>query len=127
MQKHQLSLFLVLFFISITSVAQNRGVDQGFGLLGSRANISGLARLRTDSSAIDAAYTMRVQQLGFVYAIRKDLIKWRWGSVSIGSPMMLGIAFTNRYQSFDYDGTKTDTIQGKKAVTWLLKYRWLLI
>jgi len=115
MQKSLLSLVLFLLSFTTISFAQNRGIDQGFGLLGSRADISGLARYRTDTSAIDASYTMRVKQIGIVYSIRKDLIKWKWGSVSIGSPMMLGVSFTNRYRSIDFDGTKRDTIQGKKG------------
>jgi len=115
MQKSLLSLLIFLLAANISSFSQNRGVDQAFGLLGSKVDISGLARYRTDSSAIDAQYSMRVKQIGIVYSIRKDLIKWRWGSVSIGSPMMLGVSFTNRYRSFDFDGTKRDTIQGKKG------------
>lgn len=115
MQKHRLNLLIVLLLAGIHGFAQNHGVDQAFGLLGSRADISGLARYRTDSTAIDANYTMRVKQIGIVYSIRKDLISWRGGSVSIGSPVMLGISFTNRYRSIDFDGTKNDTIQGKKG------------
>lgn len=115
MQKSLLSLLIFLLAANINGFSQNRGIDQGFGLLGSRADISGLARYRTDSSAIDAQYTMRVKQIGIVYSIRKDLVKWRWGSISVGSPMMLGISFTNRYRSIDFDGTKRDTITGKKG------------
>ncbi|MFZ6024034.1 MAG: hypothetical protein ACOYVG_06215 [Bacteroidota bacterium] len=115
MQKSLLSFVIFLLVFNISSFSQNRGVDQGFGLLGSKVDISGLARLRTDSSAIDAQYSMRVKQIGIVYSIRKDLIKWRWGSVSVGSPMMLGISFTNRYRSIDFDGAKRDTITGKKG------------
>ena len=115
MQKHQLNLFIVLLFISITTIAQNRGVDQALGLMGSRDHVSGVVRLKTASTTIDAAYTMRVQQFGFVYTIRKDLIQWRGGSVSIGSPMMLGFSFTNHYKSYDFNGTKTDTVLGKKG------------
>lgn len=115
MQKHRFSLLIILLTISISSFSQNRGVDQAFGLMGSKADISGLARYRTDTSMVDANYTMRVKQIGFVYSIRKDLIQWRGGSLSIGSPMMLGVSFTNRYRSIDFDGTKNDTITGKKG------------
>lgn len=115
MQKSILSLTIFLLIISTSSFSQNRGVDQGFGLLGSGVDISGIAKYRTDSSSIDAAYTMRVKQIGIVYSIRKDLLTWRWGSISIGSPMMLGLSFTNRYRSIDFNGTKRDTIEGKKG------------
>lgn len=115
MQKSILSLTIFLLIISTSSFSQNRGVDQGFGLLGSGVDISGIAKYRTDSSSIDAAYTMRVKQIGIVYSIRKDLVTWRWGSISIGSPMMLGLSFTNRYRSIDFNGTKRDTIEGKKG------------
>lgn len=115
MRKSLVSFLLFFLITSTSSVAQQRGVNQGFGLLGSRADISGAARYRTDSSAIDASYTMRVKQIGIVYSIRKDLLIWKWGSVSIGSPMMLGVSFTNRYRSIDFDGTKNDTITGKKG------------
>ncbi len=81
MHKHRLNLLIVLLLAGISGIAQNRGVDQAFGLLVSKADISGLARYRTDSTAIDANYTMRVKQIGIVYSIRKDLVSWRGGSI----------------------------------------------
>lgn len=113
MHKAILSLFITCIFFQFQAFSQKRGVDQAFGLLGSKADINGVARYRTDSSAIDAQYSMRVKQIGIVYTIRKQLVTWGWGSVSIASPMMLGVSFTNRYRSIDFDGTKNDTITGK--------------
>lgn len=115
MYKAILSLLIICVFFQIQAFSQKRGVDQGFGLLGSVADINGIARTSTDSSFKDIDYTVRVKQIGIVYAIRKDLISWNGGSISVGSPMMLGISFTNRYRSIDFDGTKRDTIQGKKG------------
>lgn len=115
MHKHILSFFLFSLLWSFSGSAQQHGIDQAFGLLGSRADVSGLARMRTDTSMLDVDYSVRVKQIGIVYAIRKDLVYWKWGSISIGSPLMLGVSYTNRYRSYDFNGSRKDTVQGKKG------------
>lgn len=115
MQNRSFTLFILLLSISAGAFAQNSGVDQGFGLSVSVADVNGTRRVSSTSATIDADYSVRVKQFGIVYAIRKDFIRWRGGSISIGSPLMLGFSSTNRYRSIDFDGTKRDTITGIKG------------
>lgn len=90
-------------------------VDQVFGLGITGANISGKAGLITDSSAINADYSVKVHQFGIVYGARVNIVTWRFGSVSIGSPIMLGLSTTGNYRSVDFNGTKRDTIVGLRG------------
>lgn len=113
MRKLGVLLFCTGFFLTGTvGYAQSVRVDQVFGLGATSANISGKAGLITDSSAINADYSVKVHQFGIVYGARVNLIAWRFGSVSIGSPIMLGLSTTGNYRSVDFNGTKKDTIVG---------------
>ncbi|MBI2284286.1 MAG: hypothetical protein HYU71_11300 [Bacteroidetes bacterium] len=109
-------LFCTGFFLAGTvGYAQSVRVDQVFGLGITGANISGKAGLITDSSAINADYSVKVHQFGIVYGARVNIVTWRFGSVSIGSPIMLGLSTTGNYRSVDFNGTKRDTIVGLRG------------
>ena len=115
MRNRTFTLFIMLLLTGLGAFAQNGGIDQGFGLSVSVADVNGTRRVSSTSGSIDADYSVRVKQFGIVYAVRTDLIRWKGGSISIGSPLMLGWSRTNRYRSIDFDGTKRDTITGIKG------------
>lgn len=95
--------------------AQTVHVDQAFGLGVTTSDISGKARLQTDSSVVEADYSLKLRQFGIVYGARVNVFSWSFGSVSIGSPIMLGFSTTSNYRSIDFNGTKRDTIEGLKG------------
>lgn len=94
------------------SYAQSVRVDQVFGLGVTNVNISGKAGLITDTSTTNADYSVKVRQFGIVYGARVNVVTWRFGSVSIGSPVMLGFSTTSNYRSIDFNGTRRDTTEG---------------
>lgn len=104
------------FFLAGTVLyAQSVRVDQVFGLGITSANISGKARSITDSSVTEAEYSVKLRQFGIVYGARVNILAWSFGSVSIGSPIMLGFSTTSNYRSVDFNGTKRDTIVGLRG------------
>lgn len=113
MRKLCVFLFCAGIFLPVTVLdAQTIRVDQVFGLGVTGADISGKAGLITDTSVIDADYSVKVRQFGIVYGARVNVIAWRFGSVSIGAPVMMGLSTTSNYRSVDFNGTKRDTIVG---------------
>lgn len=112
----KLYVLLVLFSMSLitnSAVAQLlKRPDQVLGLTFSTSDISRTASLITDNSSVQSNYTTTLRQYGFVYGFRYNVIKWGFGSISLGSPLMAGFSSTDKYRSVDFDGTKTDTITG---------------
>ncbi len=111
----KLSILLFVSLISLVSskaVAQKSRPDQVFGLSFSTSNVSRTGAWVTDTSAIHSDYTATIRQFGIVYGFRYDLLSWKQGSISLGSPLMLGFSTTNKYRSVDVNGTKKDTITG---------------
>jgi hypothetical protein len=109
-------LFCVGILTGIGAFSQNR-FNQSFGLMGSRANISGHAQVVTDSSMVNSDYQLRLLQFGIVYYPRIDLLQWTSGSISIGAPVMAGVSASGKYRSTDFDGTKTTTVEGVKGMS----------
>lgn len=104
-----------LFLAGTVACAQSVRIDQVFGLGVTSADISGKARVTTDSSVRDADYSVKVHQFGIVYGAKVNVVTWGFGSLSIGSPIMLGFSTTGKYRSIDFDGTKRDTIEGLRG------------
>lgn len=114
----KLSVFILVICICLWSnilSAQNVRINQVFGLGGTTSNISGTASLTTDTSHINADYTVRLRQFGIVYGARVDVFAWKFGSISVGSPVMLGFSTSSNYRSIDFNGTKKDTIEGLRG------------
>ena len=111
----KLFILLIVFSLSVTTyqaTAQKSRPDQILGLSYSGSNISRTGAWVTDTSAIHSAYSAKLRQYGIVYGFRYDVLSWKLGSVSLGSPMMLGFSTTSQYRSVDVNGTKKDTITG---------------
>jgi hypothetical protein len=104
--------FLGLLFTGFKSTAQKTIVEQGLGLAFSQSNITGTAALTTDTSVVHSNYSVRLRQYGLVYQWRANLFQTKNLSLSLGSPLMLGWSVSRNYHSYDYNGTKTDTVSG---------------
>jgi len=120
----KLSVFLFVLCVLVTEnvlVAQSVRVDQAFGLGVTTSNISGKTRAVNTFSVADVDYTLRLRQFGIVYGARVDLVSWKFGSVSIGSPIMLGLGKTSLYRSIDFNGVKKDTIEGLQGTQFALE------
>ncbi len=111
----KLSVFILVACFCLSGnilSAQNVRIDQVFGLGATTSNISGTASLTADASHINADYTVKLRQFGIVYGAKMDVFAWKFGSISIGSPVMLGFSTSSNYRSIDFNGTKRDTIEG---------------
>jgi hypothetical protein len=112
----KLYVFLLVFSISLmtnSAIAQLlKRPDQVLGLTFSTSDINRTASLITDNSSVHSNYTTTLRQYGFVYGFRYNILKFGFGSVSLGSPLMAGFSSTDNYRSVDFDGTKHDTITG---------------
>jgi len=110
-------VFLVACFIlpGLSLCAQQVRIEQGFGLAANTTNIQGKARAATDSSVIDSDYKLRLLQFGIVYLARVDFLKWKFGSISIGSAVTVGLSGSGKYSSKDFNGTTTTTVEGVKG------------
>ena len=114
----KLSVFLLGTCICLSGnilSAQNVRIDQVFGLGATTSNISGTASLATDTSLINSDYTLRLRQFGIVYGAKVDVLAWKFGSISLSSPVMLGFSTSSNYRSIDFNGAKRDTIEGLRG------------
>ncbi|MBV9988776.1 MAG: hypothetical protein JO301_13950 [Chitinophagaceae bacterium] len=103
---------LVLFSFKVSAQVS---IAQGLGFYASATNVTGQARGLKDSVLTDCNFHLQLRQFGLVYIIRAELAQWKAGSVSIGSPVKLGLGFTGNYNSADFNGSTTrycDTVRG---------------
>jgi hypothetical protein len=114
MRLKQLLLVIGMVFSGSFLCAQVK-IAQGLGLFAGRANVSGQARGLSDSVLTDCSYRLQLRQFGLVYTLRAELFQWKGGSVSIASPVMLGIGFTGNYNSTDFNGSSTKLTEGVKG------------
>jgi hypothetical protein len=111
-------LYVLLVIFSVFLMTKNvsaqllKRPDQVLGLSFSTSDVRGTASLITDNSSVHANYTTTLRQYGIVYGFRYNIIKWGFGSISLGSPLMAGFSSTDKYRSEDFNGTKKDTITG---------------
>jgi hypothetical protein len=111
MRFKQILLVIGLVFSGSFLHAQVK-IAQGLGLFAGRANVSGVARGISDSVLTDCSYHLQLRQFGLVYTLRAELFQWKGGSVSIASPMMLGVGFTGNYNSTDVNSSGTKLKEG---------------
>jgi hypothetical protein len=115
MRKPLVIVLLCLLLTGIKTTAQKVIVEQGLGFGFSQSSISGQATATSENSIVTSSYSARLRQFGIVYQWRANLFQTKNLSLSLGSPMMLGWSFSSNYRSYDYNGTKTDTIEGLKG------------
>lgn len=115
MSKQRVFLIACFIFSSTSLMAQRMEFNQSFGLSGSGARgVHGIAVKQTDSTLLRSDFSLTVLQFGIVYFPRIDLVSWKEGSLSIGSPLMVGASFTTKYHSTDFEAVsgKRDTVSG---------------
>jgi len=115
MSKQRVFLLACFILSGAGLFAQSARIEQGFGLAASTTNVQGKARAVTDTSVIDSDYRLRLLQFGIVYLVRVDFLKWKFGSISIGSAVTAGLSGSGKYSSKDFNGTTTTTVEGVKG------------
>jgi hypothetical protein len=109
-------LVICILLSSLGAFAQNKRMEQSFGLAGSTTKVSGKARAVTDSTVLDSDFRLTLRQYGIYYSARVDLLQWSLGSISIGGSATGGVSTTSNYRSEDFNGTKMDTVEGVKGL-----------
>lgn len=90
-------------------------IDQSFGLATTYANFSDARNFLKGNTTVHSDYRFRIKQYGIVYGPKVDVLATKDVSISLAMPVMLGLAITHRYRSYDMDGSKTDTIEGLRG------------
>ncbi len=109
----QRSLLIVCFVLSsICLVAQKVSFEQSFGLSGgSSTSISKVADGQIDTTMVTSTFSVKLLQFGIVYYPRVEFLRWKGGSLSIGSPVMAGFSISTNYRSADLDRVSGVTTQ----------------
>ena len=108
-------LMLVLLLNGNLVMAQQVQFAYAMGLTGTTSNVEGSASTGKDSLMTKSDYQLRLRRFGFIFQVRAELLQWKDGSVSIGTPLMIGYSVSNKYNSVDVNGgriTKVDSVKG---------------
>jgi hypothetical protein len=113
--KHITTSLCGMLAVTATVKAQSH-IDQGFGLGYTLSSVKINALSTKGTAYMKSDISLRLHTAGLVYMIRKDLLHWKGGSISLGAPVMGGFSWSSRYRSTDTDGTNTyhyqDTLSG---------------
>lgn len=108
---------LLCGLLAVTAAVKAQShIDQAFGLGYTRSSVNITALATKGTAYMKSDMSLRLHTMGLVYMVRKDLLHWKGGSISLGAPIMGGFSWTSRYRSTDTDGTNTyhyqDTLSG---------------
>ena len=117
MRKQRIFLITCFVLSSVCLVAQQVSFEQSFGLSGGGSSVIKKTAIGPiDTTQVNSTFSARLLQFGIVYYPRIEFLRGRSVSLSIGSPVMLGLGISTKYASSDRD-IATGVVTQREGIT----------